>query len=71
MVPLEQVTPQLPLPSWKAKPNEPGCKDEGAIVCANGRWVTCARALVCVCVTVCARARVCTTPVCAAGSGIG
>jgi hypothetical protein len=37
--PLLDVTPQLPLPAWKAGPHEPGCSQEGAIVCENGRWV--------------------------------
>jgi len=35
--PLLDVTPQLPLPTWRAGPHEAGCADEGTIVCANGR----------------------------------
>ncbi len=35
--PLLDVTPQIPLPQWRAGPHETGCADEGAIVCVNGR----------------------------------
>lgn len=35
--PLLDITPQLPLAVWRQGPNEPGCEDEGTIVCENGR----------------------------------
>ncbi|GAX84634.1 hypothetical protein CEUSTIGMA_g12055.t1 [Chlamydomonas eustigma] len=35
--PLIDVTPQLPLPTWRNPPNHPDCQQEGAIVCENGR----------------------------------
>ncbi|GBF93100.1 hypothetical protein Rsub_05711 [Raphidocelis subcapitata] len=34
--PLVDITPQLPLPTFTRGPLEPGCEDEGAIVCHNG-----------------------------------
>lgn len=34
--PLVDITPQVPIPTYKALPNEPGCQAEGAIVCHNG-----------------------------------
>lgn len=38
--PLLDITPQLPLPKWHAGPADPGCDEEGAIVCVNGRYFT-------------------------------
>ncbi|GAX80213.1 hypothetical protein CEUSTIGMA_g7651.t1 [Chlamydomonas eustigma] len=35
--PLIDVTPQLPLPTWRNPPNHPDCQQEGSIVCENGR----------------------------------
>ncbi len=37
--PLLDIMPQLPLPAWRAGPTEAACEEEGAIVCAHGRWV--------------------------------
>ncbi|KXZ42847.1 hypothetical protein GPECTOR_115g341 [Gonium pectorale] len=34
--PLVDITPQLPVPAYSALPHEPGCAEEGLLVCANG-----------------------------------
>lgn len=30
------ISLQMPIPDYKALPHEPGCQDEGLLVCANG-----------------------------------
>mmetsp|Transcript_15119 Transcript_15119/g.26252 ORF Transcript_15119/g.26252 Transcript_15119/m.26252 type:complete len:433 (+) Transcript_15119:125-1423(+) len=35
--PLLDITPQIPLPVWRAGPHQPECAEEGSIVCENGR----------------------------------
>ncbi|KAG2441473.1 hypothetical protein HXX76_003095 [Chlamydomonas incerta] len=34
--PLVDITPQMPVPDYKALPHEPRCQDESLIVCSNG-----------------------------------
>lgn len=34
--PLIDITPQLPIPVYRALPNDPACAAEGSIVCAGG-----------------------------------
>ena len=35
--PLLDITPQLPIPLWRALPFDKDCDREGMVVCANGR----------------------------------